>query len=188
MKRIILALAMVIAAGTLAYSTTRAVWTDTVTVSANQVVTGTTDLQVSTNDGVTWDQTSQSSSFSLTGLVPGQTSAGAYAFSLKNLSADAINFALGGRITPATVITGAPDKSKLSVQVYNYDTPAEATAWKTLSEWEAAAAGGIDFSSTLNQGATKKYGLKVKLDATATNEWQGKTVTFSMEVTGTQVI
>ena len=44
--------ALSIAVGT-GFATTRAVWTDTVTVASNQVVTGTTDLQVSTDNAVT---------------------------------------------------------------------------------------------------------------------------------------
>ena len=174
MKRILFALAALsIAVGT-GFAMTRAVWTDTVTVASNQVVTGTTDLQVSTDNAVTWSTTSMSSAFNLIGIIPGPVSPGTYAFSLKNLSSSPLNFTLGGRITPATVIAGSPDKTKLLIQIYDIDTPADATAWKTLAEWEAASAGGIIFNSTLNNGVTKRYGIKVQLDGTADNTWQGK--------------
>lgn len=187
MGRILLALAIIALAGTTAFATTRAVWTDTVTVASNNVVTGTTDLQVSANDGATWSQTTVSSPFSVTGLIPGQEK-GDYAFSLKNLSSAPLNFNLGGKINLATNIAGNPDKTKLLIQIYNWDDPAENTDWKTLSEWEAAGVGGISFNSSLNNGATKRYGIKVKLDSSATNEWQGKIVIFSVEVIGTQAL
>lgn len=186
MKRILLALAALSLAVGTSIATTRAVWTDTVTVASNQIVTGTTDLQVSTDDGSTWSSTSMSSAFSQTGLIPGPVVDGGYAFSLFNNSTSPLNFNIGGRITPATVIAGAPDKTKLWIQVYDLDNPVDATAWTTLADWEAAGAGGIDFNSTLDNAVTKRYGMNVQLDGTAENEWQGKTVTFSIEAMGTQ--
>lgn len=187
MKRILFALAALSLAVGTSFATTRAVWTDTVTAASNQIVTGTTDLQVSTNNGSTWSTTSMSSSFNQTGLIPGPVVDGGYAFSLFNNSTSPLNFTLGGRITPATVIAGAPDKSKLFIQIYDMANPADATAWKTLAEWEAATAGGITFNSTLNNGVTKNYGINVQLDGTADNTWQGKTVIFSVEAMGTQI-
>lgn len=187
MKRILLALAALSLAVGTSIATTRAVWTDTVTVASNQIVTGTTDLQVSTDNGTTWSTTSMSSAFNQIGLIPGPVVDGGYAFSLKNNSTSPLNFTTGGRITPATVIAGAPDKTKLWIQVYDFDTPADATAWKTLAEWEAASAGGITFNSALNNATVKRYGIKVQLDSTADDTWQGKTVIFSIEAMGTQI-
>ena len=187
MKRILFALAaLALAVGT-SFATTRAVWTDTVTVASNQVVTGTTDLQVSTDNGTSWSTTSMSSALNQTGLIPGPVVNAGYVFSLRNLSSTPLNFTLGGRITPATVIAGAPDKTKLLIQVYDFDTPANATAWQTLADWEAASAGGITFNSTLNNGVAKRFGINVQLDGTADNTWQGRTVTFSIEAMGTQI-
>lgn len=187
MKRILFALAALSLAVGTSFATTRAVWTDTVTVASNQVVTGTTDLQVSTDNGSTWSTTSMSSAFNQGDLIPGPIVDGGYAFSLLNNSTSPLNFTLGGRITPATVIAGAPDKTKLWIQVYDIATPSDATEWKTLAEWEAASAGGITFNSTLDNGVTKDYGINVQLDASADNTWQGKTVIFSIEAMGTQI-
>jgi hypothetical protein len=187
MKRFYLALIIFLLSVSNTIVSTRAVWTDIVSVSSNQVITGTTDLQVSTDDGSTWSTTSMSSVFNLTGIMPGLVSSGTYAFSLKNLSSSPLNFSLGGRITPSTVIAGAPDKTKLLIQIYDIDTPADATAWKSLAEWEAASAGGITFNSILNNAATKRYGIKVELDSTANDTWQGKTVIFSVEIMGIQI-
>lgn len=187
MKRILLALAMIVLAGTTAFATTRATWTDTVTVTNNQVQTGTADLQVSTDNGVNWDTSTSVSAFNLTGVIPGPTSAGSYAFSLRNNSGSLVNFTLGGKISAATGLTGGADETKLWIQIYNIDIPAEATAWQTLAQWKAALSGGINFNSTIDNGAAKRYGIKVQLDPTADNNWQGQTVTFTVEVLGTQI-
>lgn len=178
MKRIILALAMIVLAGTTAFATTRATWTDTVTVTNNQVQTGTADLQVATTGG--WDTTAASSSFVVSNLIPSSTPIdGGLSFWLRNSSTSPIAFSLTGQISPTGVVQ---DKTKLWIQVYDMDS-GDTSAWATLAQWEATPQ---NLTSTLATGVQKSYGIRVELDPTALDEWQGKTVTFSLVVVGTQ--
>lgn len=166
----VIVIVLFLAAGTL--TAARAAWSGTVTSGTNYVTSGTADLQVTTQ------------SLSLNNLIPGSTARdGGQLFTLKNRSTAAITFILAGQITPATVIAGSPDKGKFLLQIYDYDNPAEASALTNLSDWEA---GAVDFNSTLAAGSEKKYGIKAQLETTADSSWEGKTVSFTIKITGTQ--
>ncbi|MBI5449552.1 hypothetical protein HY948_04535 [Candidatus Gottesmanbacteria bacterium] len=190
MKRILFALAALSLAVGTSFATTRAAWTDTVTVTSNEVQTGTADLRVATDGTSTaasgnWDTASQTSVFSVTGLVPGDTPKELYSFSLYNNSTNPIAFSLAGQITTSTITPDSGvDKTKLLLQVYNYDTPAEVSAWKTLEEWEA---GTVSLGSNLSNATVKRYGIKAQLDIDALDEWQTQVVDFTLTVTGTQI-
>jgi predicted ribosomally synthesized peptide with SipW-like signal peptide len=176
------------AAGYLTYSTTRAAWTDTVTVTNNQIQTGTADLQVSTAGigGGAWDTTTKSASIVLTGLIPGGAYKNDYDFSLWNNSTTGVNFDITVQTTSVSG-TGGADESKLLLALYEngQDPDTQGSGWFTLAQWQAAAR---SLNSVLNPGAgsTKDYRLAAKLDSTAGNEWQGKTVNMTFTVTGTQ--
>lgn len=186
MKRILFALAALLLAVGTGYATTQAVWTDTVTVTNNQVVTGTADLRVYTVGP--WDTSTAVSNFSVTNLVPSATETdGGFSFWLRNESTSPINFSLGARISASTGPTGGADESKLWLKVYNIDTPSEETLWYTLAQWKAAGVGGINLNSALNNATQKRYGIKVQLESSADDLWQAQTVNFTLEVVGTQV-
>lgn len=179
-----MALVVLISAGALAFTTTRAVWTDTVTVTNNQIQTGTADLQVSTDSGGSWDTATRPSSMVFIGLIPGG-STNAYSFSLWNNSTPGLNFATSGRIT---VVTGADgvDQTKLQIAVYeDGSTPEAGSNWFSLADWQG---GERTFNSTITQGIGnfKNYRIAAKLLDTTGNDWQGKTVTFTLTLTGTQ--
>ena len=187
MKRIFLALIVLISAGALAFTTTRAVWTDTVTVTNNQIQTGTADFQVSTDSGNTWNTSTKASSMVLANLIPG-SEASAYSFSLWNASTTGLNFTVSGQIT---AITGADevDKSQLKIAIYETgSTPETGSGWISLADWQTVER---IFNSTINSGnpgsgGSKNYQIAAKLLSSATNDWQGKTVAFTLTLTGTQ--
>ena len=184
MKRIFLALIVLISAGALAFTTTRAVWTDTVTVTNNQIQTGTADLQVSTDSGNTWNTSTKASSMVLANLIPG-SEASAYSFSLWNASTTGLNFTVSGQIT---AITGADevDKSQLKIAIYETgSTPETGSGWISLADWQIT---NNLLNNTLNPGISnaKDYRIAARLLSSATNDWQGKTVAFTLTLTGTQ--
>lgn len=187
MKRILLAIAMIVLAGSTAFATTRATWTDTVTVTNNQVQTGTADLQVSTTGigGGAWNTSTKVASIALTGLIPGGAAINNYDFSLWNNSTPGVSFDIS---TQATSVTGsASDQSKLLLEIYENGTDPETgvnrSGWITLEDWQT---GAKSLGSNIAAAGVKDYRLAAKLDTTATNDWQGRTVTITFTVTGTQ--
>lgn len=181
MKRITLALATVMISLSLAVYATFATWSDTVTVTNNQIQTGTADLQVSTDNKVSWHTDTRASSLVLSGLIPGGISSG-YSFSLNNNSTAGVDFDTLGQIT--TVTGQGVDESQLEIAVYEEGaTPATGSGWISLEDWRSATR---SFNSTVTPtlGNAKNYRIAAKLLDTATNDWQGKTVTFTLTVTG----
>jgi len=187
-------LVSLLVAGT-AFINTRAAWTDTVSLSNNIITSGTVDLQLAA-DGLaetpTWEQSNAVSGFNVSGLYPG-ASVGEYSFSARNnapsialaLSAFASNVA----VYNTTDVTKAPqvvDKTKLTIAVYDYNT-STVLATQTLAEWEAATATtAIDLSTTLDSvNPIRNFGFTVTMADDAGNEWQGKTVEFTLDVIGT---
>lgn len=184
MKRIILALMLSVTVAGVAFANARAVWTDAVTVGNNQIQTGTADLQVS-KDGSTWNTTTVDSSMVLTGLIPGSSTSG-YSFSLWNASTTGLNFNTSGRISAVSDI-GAADPTQLEIAVYEDGaTPETGSGWVTLTNWQGVTE--KTFSSTLLPGISnyKNYRIAARLTTAADNEWQGKTVIFTLAVTGAQ--
>lgn len=187
MKRIYLALLTVIASLGLAGATTFAVWSDTVTVTNNIVQTGSADLQVSNVSGTVgpWNTSTAASSLSITNLIPGGTAGDGFSFALWNNSTAGVNFTTSARITAVTGLT-TEDKSQLEIAVYESgETAATGSGWITLTDWESAVR-SLDFTLTPGQVNAKDFRVSARLKSTATNEWQGKTVTITFTVTGTQ--
>ena len=183
MKKILLSLAILVTALSLAAYTTFATWSDTVTVTNNQVLTGTADLQVSTNSGGNWYTSTGASSMVLADLIPGGEKNG-YSFSLWNNSTPGLNFDTSGQITADT--GAGADESQLEIAVYeNGSSPADGSGWISLANWKAAQ-GNFDSSIIPGIGNFKNYRIAAKLLSTATNDWQGRTVTFTLIVTGQQ--
>src|SRR3989339_1765406 len=182
MKRILLALLISIAAGSVAFANTRAAWTDTVTVTNNIITTGTLDLEVST-DGSTWSDASATSTTVLSGLYPGGPAQEALpAFWLRNVSSpSSLTMNLTAQVIPAASITPDPsvDRGVLYVEIYSGDG-SEAIA--TLSAWEGGPI-SLPFSLAYGTGG-KAYGLRAWLDSSAENEWQGQTVNYTLSFTG----
>ncbi len=188
MKRILLALAALSLAVGTSIATTRAVWTDTVTVTNNQVQTGTADLQVSTAGigGGAWDTTTKAATIVLTNLIPGGAYKHDYDFSLWNNSTTGLNFNISAQVTSATGL-GAVDQSKLLLALYENgtdpDAPGVGSGWITLANWQLSQK---TLNSLLTSSTIKDYRLAAKLDSTAANEWQGIVVTMTFTVVGTQ--
>ena len=182
MKRIALAVATIVTSLSLAGMTTFAAWTDTVTVTNNVVQTGSVDLQVSNNNGVTWNTSTTASSMVISGLVPGAATTDAYSYSLWNNSSAGADFSLTGQITASAIApTAGVDKTQLMLTVYRTDTNADESVEMSLAAWEAAPQA---LTTSLVQGATRNYGIRARLASTALNEWQGQTVTFTLSVIG----
>jgi predicted ribosomally synthesized peptide with SipW-like signal peptide len=184
--RIIFALVTLVAASLLTFATTRAVWTDAVTVSNNQIQTGTADLQVSTAGigGGAWDTSSKTASIVLSNLIPGGSYKDNYDFSLWNNSTTGVNFNISAQMTTVSGATGV-DQSKLLLALYEngQDPNTQGSGWISLADWQTTQK---SLNSLLNSAAIKDYRLAAKLDSTATNEWQGKTVNVTFTVVGTQ--
>lgn len=187
MKRILFALAALSLVVGTSFATTRAVWSDTVTITNNQVQTGNADLQVSTDSGSSWNTTTRAASMVISGLIPGSDD-NAYSFSLWNASTPGVDFGLTGQIT--TVTGAGTDESQLELAVYENgatpgDTSTESSAWISLADWQSSAR---DLNSTISPGTgnTKDYRIAARLLSSATNDWQGRTVTMTFTVLGTQ--
>lgn len=184
MNRVYLAFITIIVAIGIASYTTFAAWSDSVTVSNNQIQTGTADLQVSTDNGTIWNTATSASSFNVTGLVPGGAESSGYSFSLKNESSSGVIFNISGQITSVEG-TGA-DQTQLEVALYETgSTSAGGSGWFNLSDWQSTQKA---FNSVLNTGASnvKHYTMSARLKSSATNDWQGKTVRFTLTVNGQQ--
>lgn len=185
MKRIAIAIATTISALSLAGLTTFAAWTDTVTVTNNIIQTGTADLDVSTDGGLTYFDSTAGSTMVLSGLVPGAAATEAYSFSLINNSSAGVTFDLTGQITSSVIVpTAGVDKSQLMIEIYNTTTAGTEVAEMSLTAWEA---GATAFTTTLPSGSARHYGVRARLLGTALNEWQGQTVTYTMTVIGTSI-
>ena len=186
MKRILFALAALSLAVGTSIATTRAVWTDTVTVTNNQVQTGTADLQVSTAGigGGAWNTSTKAATIVLADLIPCGAYKQNYDFSLWNNSTTGLNFNISTQVTSATGM-GAVDQSKLLLALYENGTDPDVTGsgWISLTNWQLSQR---TLNSLLTSSSIKDYRLAAKLDATAANEWQGLTVTLTFTVLGTQ--
>lgn len=195
MRRIILALVVSIAALSLAAYATRAVWSSSVTVTNNKIITGTANLQVSVDGGTTYGSSQAlPQEKALQNLIPGgQTSNDL--FNLSNEGGTAgINFNISAQISSISSTPGASlDMSKLQVSIYETNPPSTASAesgpgssgWFSVSDWQSASR---SLNSLLVQGRpnAKKYTLAARLLSSADNSWQGQTVTIGWTVTGTQ--
>lgn len=193
MKKILMSLTILISACSLAFATTHAVWTHNVSVSNNKIITGTTDLRIATDFSQTpnignWNTVSETTDAILGTLIPGSNSQMRYVFSLWNNSLNPLDLALGGKILNVNFEgSNLPsDESKLLLRVYNLDDEQriEVSEWKTLTEWQNET---ILFNSIIETGIVKRYGIEVKLDQTAENDWQGQNIIFDMEITGSQL-
>jgi len=183
MKKILLSLAILVTALSLAAYTTFATWSATVTVTNNQVLTGTADLQVSTNSGGNWNTSTGASSMVLADLIPGREKNG-YSFSLWNNSTPGLNFNTSGQITAAT--GAGADETQLEIAVYeNGSSPAAGSGWISLADWKTTQR---SFNSSILPGIGnfKNYTIAARLLSIATNDWQGRTVRFTLTVTGQQ--
>jgi hypothetical protein len=185
MKRIILAVITILASAGLTYATTTAAWTNTVSATNVEVSTGNANLQISTNYGASWNDTSANSAYHAQNLTPGSIIDGGYAFGLNQVVTDSSvpGMSLAGQIT-GTI--GAPaDHAKLWIQVYETADPSVVSGWHTLADWEG---GTIDLVSQLTTSTrAKSYGIKVQLDPSADNSWKNSNVFFNMNITGTQL-
>lgn len=180
MKRIIFAAVVATVSLSLVTLTTWAAWTSSVTVSNNVITTGSVSLNVSLN-GTDYSK-SVSSSTSITSLMPGRSSVGTV-FYVKNDSSTGVNFNLGA--TGTGIISGgtAPaDLTSLKIAIVTHGATPSGTDYHTLSEW-----GSNQSLGTLNAGASQGYDMYASLDTSAADDWQGRTVTFSTTVTGSQI-
>lgn len=196
MRRIILALVISVAALSLAAYATRAVWSSSVTVTNNKIITGTANLQVSIDGGTTYSsQQSLPQEKALQNLIPGgQTSLPDIFFLSDEGGTAGVNFNISAQISSVTVTPGTNlDMSKLQLSIYETNPPSTASAesgpgssgWFSVADWQSASR---SLNSLLIQGRpnAKKYTLAVRLLSAADNTWQGQTVTIGWTVTGTQ--
>lgn len=189
MRRIILALVISVAALSLAAYATRAVWSSSVTVTNNKIITGTANLQVSVDGGTTYGS-SQISSLTLSNLIPGgQTSNTVFTLSNEG-GTPGINFNINAQISSVSSTPGASlDMSKLQLSVYDSTASADggvaSSGWFSVSDWQSASR---SLNSFLAEGRPKArpYTLAARLLSAADNTWQGQTVTIGWTVTGTQ--
>lgn len=184
MNRIYLAFITIVVVLGIAGFATYAAWSDSVTVTNNQIQSGTADLQVSTNNGTTWNTTTSASSFSVSGLIPGGSESAGYVFSLKNESSSGVTFNTSGQIS--SVAGAGSDESQLEIAVYETGSSAtDGSGWISLSDWQSSQR---TFNSSLSTGVSnvKHYQIAARLKSTATNDWQSKTVGFTLTVNGQQ--
>lgn len=188
MKKILMSLAILTGACSLIFATTRAVWTDSVSIEGNKIETGNVDIQVTTKENPSetdWNSLSQGSNLVLSGLLPGEGEKSGYAFSLRNNSNSEITFNLSDKISNLELTNGNTDNSKLLIRVFNYENDNEGSNWMSLDEW--LNNGETSLNVQLPKNIVKKFGIEAKLDSEAGNDWQNQNVSFDMEITGTQI-
>lgn len=184
MRKILIALVISLIAISLATLSTRAAWSDTVTVTNNQIQTGTADLQISTDNGSSWNTSSKQSSLVINNLVPNSEKNG-YSFSLWNASTTGVNFGLSGQIT--AVVGAGADENQLEIAVYKQgSTPTNGTGWITLADWKSASQ-SLNNSINTGIGNFQNYNIAARLKDTAENDWQGKNVIFTLKIDGQQL-
>lgn len=172
---------------TLVVLSVSASWIETAVVSNNQILSGTTDLQLSTAGigGGGWQRDFQNSLLTLDHLVPGVTTDDYY-FSLRNNSSTGINFDVFVRVTAITGVEGV-DETNLLLNLYENgsspDSGSHTSGWVSLIDLQATA---HTLNSQLVASEAKDYRLAAKLNGVASEAWQGKTVVITLTVTGQQ--
>ena len=193
MRRIILALVTSIAALSLAAYATRAVWSSSVTVTNNKIITGTANLQVSTDGGSTYGSSAISSS-PISNLIPGKQDS-IDVFKLSNEGGTTgLNFNISAQILSVSSTPGASlDMSKLQLSIYDSTASANggvaSSGWFSVSDWQSASRSLNSFlvqNVLPDRSHARPYTLAARLLSAADNTWQGQTVTIVWTVTGTQ--
>lgn len=191
MKKILMSFSTLIIALFLIFAATKAVWTHKTSVLGNKISTGTTEIKINNNkdadqtsDG--WNTTDQNSNFELSDFVPGGESKKDYAFSLWNNSSGSIDFNLSGLITNLNFDGDNPDKTKLLINVYDYNGDeglTDQSGFISLDKW---LSGNQDLKIELKNDEVKRFGIEAKLDSSAEDDWQGQNMNFDLKIVGTQ--
>ncbi|RJQ36898.1 hypothetical protein C4559_04150 [Candidatus Microgenomates bacterium] len=179
MKRILLSAVILTISLSVAVMSTWAAWTSSVTVNNNVITTGSVDLNVSLN-GTAYSN-SVDSTTAISSLMPGNVRIGTQ-FYVRNDSSTGINFNL--RATGAATVSGTTppaDLTSLQIAVVPHGTAAVDADYHTLAQW-----GSNQTLGTLNAGASSSYDIVTRLNAAAADDWQGRTVNFTLTVTGEQ--
>lgn len=169
-----------------------AVFTANATVSGIQLQTSTSVLSVSIGDDGNFQSTRSLGNTGFNTLIPGKDDWGQFA--LKNesstSSSDPLNFGVTAQLTHADGDWDAL-KDQIEAVVYLDDgtstaaTSGKSTGWVPLSTWNAgpvALPGG-----PIAPGATVKYIVRYRLNASADNSVAGKSLTnVTFVFTGTQ--
>ena len=189
LKRIAISVITMVMALTVGAYATTAAWTDSVTVTSNIIRTGSADLQVSTKtDGAgvltyVWSTTSRNSEFDVSGLVPDGDFANEYSYSLRSVGD--IGFSLKGQITAITYSKGEPvGLNNMRMRVYEHGTDNPVSDEYGLAQWinSPRSLGEIGFG-----GDIRDYDIRVWLNGSADNTWQGQVIDFTLDVSGTSV-
>lgn len=179
LKRILLSLALLAAAGTVAVGATRALLANSATLTANSFSTGTPDLQIGRDDTEWLDTVT---GFTDT-LVPGQSKN--YYMWLKNSSNNGITMAIAGQATNVSVTGGViTDDVSISFTPVNGagDPTGSVFGPANLTGW----AGGYGFTSPtydLAAGVSQRYRMTVSMSSGVTTAGSAN---FDMVFTGTQ--
>jgi hypothetical protein len=186
MKKILMSFSTLIIALFLIFAATKAVWTHKTSVLGNKISTGSTDIKINNNKEATkdsdgWNSSDENSNFKLSDFIPGDNKKD-YAFSLWNNSSASIDFNLSGIITNLN-FDDNPDKTKLLVNVYDYDNPTDQSGLISLDKWLSSEQ---DLKIQLKNDEIKKFGIEVQLDSSARDDWQGQNVNFDLKIVGTQ--
>ena len=183
-KKLILSLLIIAGVGGSAVMGTRALLSDTASLTTNTFSTGTIGLEVATNPVTTFAKNLPG--FSNTNMLPGQTST--HFFKLRNNGAD-VDLSLAAQAIG--VNTGGLDPSKIIVKFSPWSTGTTGGSLvsggtvtsHTLLEWETGFPLG---TPNLSQSSTGKYyRMDVTIDPSATTG--GMSSIFDFVFTGTQV-
>lgn len=176
--RAALGLGVVLSAGTLA---THAFWTDAVSVTGASFSTGTIDLKV---NGV--DANADFSTITMTGMVPGSTTAGV--LTVKNAGTAALKY------TATSASTNADGKNLAAALVVKVtaDTAVTTSGANKACAGTALTGTGTTLSGSLVStgrllaaGDSEKLCVQVSLPATAASALQGATTSATLTFNGT---
>lgn len=179
-KKLIMSLLIITGVGAGAFAATQALFTDTATLAANTISTGTVNLLVNSGKTGGTFEDSKSGFFTET-LLPGETATKFFRLRNENssvaLSIAAQAVVAGGGSIPANQV------NVTFTAVNSSDVAVGTPVTKTLADW--ATVGELGLPNILSN-TTQRYKMDVEVEDTVTTS--GSTVTFDFVFTGTQVV
>ncbi len=180
-KKIILSLLIIGGVGASAVAGTQALLSDTVTLTANAISTGTVDLQIAVNGQTNYENTQ--TGFVET-ILPGQSKI--KSFRLKN-NASGVALSIAAQ---ATNVSGLPSNKVLitftpwttSSTTSGSPEPGSSPTTHTLADWVGGASLG---NPNIASNGVQDYRMEVSIDQSVSTAGSS---TFDFVFTGTQVV
>jgi len=182
--RAALALGAVLCVGT---AGTWAYWTDTATVSGTTLTTGTLDIKLgATAADAGADSLTSYAALSVTGMVPGSTTAGV--ITVHNAGSAAFTYTVSSSATSGTTALAAALTTQVRVggTVSGSGTSETCTGGTLLSDTGTLNGAVITTARTLTAGDAETLCLQATLPTSAASSLQGQTVSVQLTFSAVQ--